>query len=114
MLVHANRAAGQDQAEGQCSPCPMLYTRQAGDMPGDQPDPWQWLAREETDFIFPMKSLAAKAGCIVRLGASSAPGDGEGREDGGAELAELQSAAQAPRQSSGVRSRLQNADTGCF
>lgn len=49
--------------------------------------PSRLLAREESDFISPMKLLAAKAVCTVRLCVSPAPGDEEGREDGGAELA---------------------------
>lgn len=45
------------------------------------------LAREESDFISPMKLLAAEAVCTVRCCASPALRDEEGREDGGAELA---------------------------
>lgn len=56
-----------------------------GYKPGSYPS--HLLAREESDFIFPMKLLAAKAVCIVRLCVSPALRDEEGREDGGAELA---------------------------
>lgn len=49
--------------------------------------PSHLLAREESDFISPMKLLAAEAVCTVRRCASPALRDEEGREDGGAELA---------------------------
>lgn len=47
------------------------------------------LDREEGDFIFLMRSLAANAAHIVRLCISPAPGDEQGKGEGSAELAVL-------------------------
>lgn len=80
--TRANRAAGQGKPVGPCSPCSMPHPCYR---PGSYPS--CLLAREESDFISPMKLLAAKAVCIVRLCVSPAKSDEEGREDGGAELA---------------------------
>lgn len=78
------------------------------------------LAREEdSDFISPMKLLAAGAVCTVRCCASSALREEQRGEDGGAELAVLRQSCRVhpgsqgtPADRTGMMSRLENAHTG--
>lgn len=78
----ASRAAVRGKPVGLCSPCSMPHPCHK---PGSYPS--HLLAREESDFIFPRKLLAAGAVCLVRLCVSPAPRGEEGKEGGGAELA---------------------------
>lgn len=63
------------------------------------------LAKEEGDFIFLTRSLAAKVVRIVRLCISPAPGGEQGKGEGSAELADLRQKHRAwePRLPSGAQ-----------